>query len=500
MRGPSVRVRSPLNVQLEARVVSAVAKVLLIVRLPRETPVPQVRVLSSSAAAVLSSVTVFPVRSNVPFWVKLRSMVMAVPEYVMVAPELLVRELSLKSQPLPLCVMVPALMRVLVLPATVQVPEEMVIVPLLVRPVLEDALASVVVGLAPRLILQPEAIVMSAPAEVFVTATVPPKDPVQVIVESSLLPVLSNVTVFPVRSNVPFWVKFRSIVIVAPAYVIVAPELLVREVSLKSQSLPECVIVPALVRMPPVGLVTVQVPEAMVTVPLLVKSSTASLSIVVVGEAPNAILHPLALMKSPSEFLVMTTVPPKEPEHVTVVSSELLVSSKVTVFPVKSNVPLWVKERSIVIAVPAYVIVAPLLLVSEASLKSHPGVAPVCVIVPALMSERPRVAGLVTVQVPESITMVPLLVKVEALLLPPAAMLVVGLAPKLTLQPLLMAFVVPPEDELVFVNTTVPPSVLAQVMVELSLLLVPSNVTVMPLKLNVPFWVKFLSMVIAVPA
>ena len=65
--------------------------------------------------------------------------------------------------------------------------------------------------------LQPEAMVMSEEllsTLLFVMTTVPPSEPEQVMVEGSEAP--SNVTVLPVRLNVPFWVKERSMVILVP--------------------------------------------------------------------------------------------------------------------------------------------------------------------------------------------------------------------------------------------------------------------------------------------
>ena len=77
----------------------------------------------------------------------------ATPLKVMVAPELLVRLLSLKSQPLPLWVMVAPELLVMDVVDIVHVPESMVTVPLLVKAPPELV---VVVGLAPREMAQPE--------------------------------------------------------------------------------------------------------------------------------------------------------------------------------------------------------------------------------------------------------------------------------------------------------------------------------------------------------
>ena len=296
---------------------------------------------------------------------------------------------------------------------TVHVPEAIVIVPLLVSSLVSKLLPSnVVVGEAPIEMEQPVATTISDPELVelllLVIATVPPSVPVQVMVLLSPEPVPSNVMVIPVKSNVPFWVKLRSIVIAVPVYVVVAPDELVKDVSLISQPVPEWVIVPSLLILPP-SPVTVHAPEAMVTVPLLSKGFVASVSMIVVGLAPREMLQPEATIKSPSLFLVITTVPPRVPAQVTVESSPPFELSNVTVIPVKSKVPLWVKLLSTVIAVPAYVIVPPLLFTNEPSLMSHP--VPEWVIVPLFVIVDPSVESPVCVHVPLLILMVPLFVK-----------------------------------------------------------------------------------------
>lgn len=196
---PSVRVRLPWTVQLEPRV-NVPVDVLFNVTLPSKAT-PHVNVLAS---VVPSNVTVLPLRLNVPFWVKECSIVMAVPAYVIVAPELLIRLTSLMSHPSPLWVIVPALVRMLEVivptPFIVQVPEVIIIVPLFVK-VARPKLQS---GLAPNDILQPELRVVVPPAPEFVllSRTVPPSVLEQVMVEDSKSKP-SKVTVFPVFVNVP---------------------------------------------------------------------------------------------------------------------------------------------------------------------------------------------------------------------------------------------------------------------------------------------------------
>ena len=126
--------------------------------------------------------------------------------------------------------------------------------------------------------------------------------------------------------------------IVVPEYVTTPEEPLVNPPSV-TQPVPEWVMVPLLVRtlgvLPP-GLVTVQTPEAMVIVPLLVnvlRSLTA-----VAGLAPRGRVHPEERIMSPPESLVMTTwVNVTEPQ-VMVVSSLVDSSMRVRVSP-EGNVP-----------------------------------------------------------------------------------------------------------------------------------------------------------------
>ncbi len=102
--------KSPAIVQLLANVNVAPAIVLLITIEPASV-LPQVRLVTAEAVLEVK-VTVFPVRSNVPFCVKFPSMLNDVPEKVIVPPELLVIIDCVLVQEVAVTLRVPLLTRV----------------------------------------------------------------------------------------------------------------------------------------------------------------------------------------------------------------------------------------------------------------------------------------------------------------------------------------------------------------------------------------------------
>src|SRR3989344_6094497 len=96
----------------------------------------------------------------------------------------------------------------------------------------------------------------------------------------------------------------------------------------------------------PVSLLfTVQVPLAILMVPLLVNAATPPpvWPTPVVGPAPREMVQPEERVKSAPPLTLLMTTAPAEPEQVRVESSALSPEVKVVVTPLILKVPLWVK-------------------------------------------------------------------------------------------------------------------------------------------------------------